>query len=284
MDTPNNNERQEGSGTSKMRTRTISFLPEDYGFNRERIRNYLESEDGKRVGIVAAVTVVAILVLSILASISLPGQAFYGLKTNVFENVGGMFSWTTESKARHNLTLMRERLVEVKRLGSREPVSENAVATFSSQVQKNAQAFVLLTEGSEERTLDREVVINLTNDFASVASAIEEVAEDHESLLPVADTVGDVRRAATRRLGDEIEVYVSLAPDEDLRGFITDELQRIGDRVARGDLGEDTTNRVGRSLADVAQAIAVNDAPDAVEAIFEAKRLIAAEEYLEKKE
>jgi hypothetical protein len=281
MDTQNNRgDKDENVDETASQARTVSFLREKRSWNSARFRDYFRSPEGKRVGIVALVVLFAAVVLWIVASMSLPGQALYGLKTNVFEPLGGALRWTKENQAAYHVDLMKERFEEVRQLATRESISEGAVAALSNRVNENAEAFQSLTQPSEERALGTRAVIDLTSEFASVASAIEEVAEDAEPLASLADAVADIRRAALSRLDDEIEVYVSIVGDEDLRAFLTEELTEINDRISAENLSEEMTNRVGRSLADVAEAVAANNAVDAIVNIFEAHRLIDSEVYL----
>lgn len=273
-----NNTRDVGMGEIGT-ARTVSFLREDRGLSVERMREYLASEKGKRTLIISLVVLAIVIFLVIAASMSLPGQPLYGVKTTVLEPAGTVFSLSEEARAERHLKLMEERLEELKALNERGVVEEGAAAALSAHVSKNVANFVSITQGSEERTLDRMVVIRLTNNFAAVTQVMEDIGEDNESLLTFADTIAEQRREALRRLRDEVEVYVSLTDDAGVQEFLTDELNAVSERVDDEDVSEDTRTRIGRSIEDVAAALVANDAEAALDAALEARRLISLEEY-----
>lgn len=260
--------------------RTVSFLRERRSFSIESMREYATSPQGKRNFIIAGVVLALLLLILVLSAASLPGQLLYGVKTNVLEGMGGLVRFTTESQAAYQRDLLETRLSETKRLAQRETVDEGAVSALTAATLENVEAYMALTQPSEERTLDRRVVLELSNSFVIQLSVMEEIAEGNESLVAFAEVVSDAESDAMRRLRDEIEVYVSLIDDAGLHTFLSSELQDISSRVDEGGLSQDTQDRVGRMLGDVAEAVVDNDAAEAIEAIFEAKRLIASDENL----
>lgn len=277
MDEKSYREEKGQMNTGATSERTVSFLREERGWDIDRVREYAASPRGKRTLMIGLGALVVLLLVFVLASISLPGQLLYGVKTNVIEGTGNALRVTTESKAAYQVDLMRTRLDETKRLDKRGVVNEGALSALAAQTEKNTTAFLTLTAPSEERTLDRAALLTRSNEFVTLIDAIEEVAEENESMLAFGDSVAGIGSDAMRRLRDEIEVYVSLIDDTELHEFLSAELNEISDRVDAGGLRQETQDTIGRILGDVAEAIVDNDAAEAIEAIFQAKRLIALE-------
>ncbi len=210
---------------------------------------------------------------------SIPGDTLYSAKTSVVENVAEKLYLSNKSKASYQLTLLQHRLAEIKELSKKETVPEADTLILSSHIDTHTASLESLIGASIDSAFPKTEVLNLLNEFASVAGAIETIGEGTPKLQSVGDTAENARSASVSLYKKRALSFVQTEAPTDVYAYIALQLKTVKDDLSENAVSEDAAEKVDTYLDRVDPAIAKSDLTKVIVSIAEAYRFIAMEVY-----
>lgn len=214
-----------------------------------------------------------------LAMQSIPGDTLYGAKTSVVENVTEKMHFSNKSKTSYQLTLLQHRLAEIKELAKKETVPEADALVLSSHIDTHTASLESLIGESIDSAFPKTEVLNILNEFASVAGAIETIGEGTPKLQSVGDTAENARGASVSLYKKRALSFVQTEAPTDVYAYIALQLKTVKDDLSENTVSKDASENVETYLDRVDPAIAKSDLTKVIVSIAEAYRFIAMEVY-----
>ncbi|MDB5225475.1 MAG: hypothetical protein JWL87_427 [Candidatus Adlerbacteria bacterium] len=141
---------------------------------------------------------------SIAANQSLPGDALYGVKVNVNENIDTALSFSAQSKAESHIGAIETRISEVQKLSAGGSLSADAQADINANIEAHAQAVM-------EAVAD----LQAKGDYAAaaeVAAKFQSSMTEHASILVQAQGNADANaRAAVAPVISKVQATLNAA-------------------------------------------------------------------------
>lgn len=234
---------------------------------------------------IGAIIIVIIIILSLgfFATLqSLPGEALYGIKTNILETGIGATHLRSVTKASYQVTLLEKRFAEAKKLTSLDTVSDQALDALIQNTTEHWSTLSSIASTSIDSAFPKTELLNTVNAFASIASAMEELSENDSKLLRVGDSTEEIRQEAVRLYRDRAESFVATESPETAYTYMTTQLQDVERALAAADFSTSTMRSSENYLDRVEPAVTSGNITKAILAIGETQRIITAATYLGK--
>jgi hypothetical protein len=228
--------------------------------------------------VVAIVVFLLLIVFGIIASRSLPGEALYGFKTSVIEELNRSVQFGTEAGANHEISRLEQRLDEIKRLKEKGPLSDSARTALENMVLKHSKAVTAAVQ-DQNSMLTPTDKLSLLERYAGVAAAMETVSESDPELTALGDFMEDRRREAVSLYREQVDRFVERETPANIFEFIKQLLSNVSNELQNGNLTENTIDDAEVYINRVGPAMAEGDYPKAINSIAEAMRFIAVEKY-----
>lgn len=247
--------------------------------NNETNRSLFEKNRFKKIiAVVIGALVVIFGVLVAFSSQSLPGEALYGVKTQVLERLVASVQFGSNNEARNIIRNMETRLAETKELAQKDTVEQSALDALYARMLTHSEQItaVVMQERSDFTMEDRLFVLD---DFASVAGAIEIVAENDAKLAPFAEQAEDLRRDAVNLYKDTADAFVQGGILDTVLEYIKNSLSDVSGKLGGNTISEETMDDAEEYIYRAAVAISDKRYDRAIYAVGEASRFIKMETY-----
>lgn len=247
--------------------------------NNETNRSLFEKNRFKKItAVVIGALVVIFGVLVAFSSQSLPGEALYGVKTQVLERLVASVQFGSNNEARNIIRNMETRLAETKELAQKDTVEQSALDALYARMLTHSEQItaVVMQERSDFTMEDRLFVLD---DFASVAGAIEIVAENDAELAPFAEQAEDLRRDAVNLYKDTADAFVQGGILDTVLEYIKNSLSDVSGKLGGNTISEETMDDAEEYIYRAAVAISDKRYDRAIYAVGEASRFIKMETY-----
>ena len=232
------------------------------------------------IGVISIVIIIG-LSIGVYATLqSLPGEALYGLKTNVLETGIEATHVRSASKASYQVTLLQKRFAEAKQLTFADTVSDAALDVLMKNSTSHWNSLSSIASSSIDSAFPKTDLLNTVNEFAGIASAMEELTENDPKLLRAGDSMEDIRQEAVRLYRDRAESFVATESVETTYTYLTEQLQTVEQALAVTDFSTSTMRSSDNYLDRVEPAVASGNITKAILAIGETYRIITAATYL----
>lgn len=210
---------------------------------------------------------------------SLPGDRLYTLKIDVLEKMQTAIHISTKSKALYQVTLLTNRLDEVRELNKSDSVTKEMEEIFSTQLSKESATLTTLIAQSTDGAFPKIEVLSTINNFASVAGAIEAISEQNVKLVTIGDTAENIRIETVRLYKDKSLSFVQTENQEAVYAFIATQLKEVKDELGNNELSVETSRIAKTYLDRVEPALKDADLTKVIVSIAEAQRFIRIEQY-----
>lgn len=247
--------------------------------NNETNRSLFEKNRFKKIiAVVIGALVVIFGVLVAFSSQSLPGEALYGVKTQVLERLVASVQFGSNNEARNIIRNMETRLAETKELAQKDTVEQSALDALYARMLTHSEQItaVVMQERSDFTMEDRLFVLD---DFASVAGAIEIVAENDAKLAAFAEQAEDLRRDAVNLYKDTADAFVQGGILDTVLEYIKNSLSDVSGKLGGNTISEETMDDAEEYIYRAAVAISDKRYDRAIYAVGEASRFIKMETY-----
>lgn len=231
---------------------------------------------GISLGIVTIVLIVGVFA----TANSLPGQPLYSLKIHGLEAGVQATHVRSAQKAAYQVTRMQTRLDEVKQLATQTAVSDTALDALVESSTAHWNTLALIASTSIDSAFPKTELLTTVNEFASVAGAIEEIAENDPELVRAGDSIEDIRQDAVRLYRDRIESFVATETPETAYAYLGEQLQLVQTVLESSSFPEKTMRSSENYLDRVEPAVASGNAGKALLAVGETYRIVASATYI----
>lgn len=226
-----------------------------------------------------SIVIVLCMIIGTAAQYSLPGTLLYPIKSNFIEKTTTAFHVRSMAKANYQVTLMKERLAEAKKLAQADSVSEKALTDIKKQTALHTSVLFSTIETSIDSAFPKTDMLFTLNEFASVASALEMVTEPNKNLASFGDDVETIRQDSVRLYKTRVESFVATEVPATVYAYMTENLLQVQDLLNTQDLTTRTTRSAENYLDRVEPAITEKNLGKALLAIGEAYRTVQAAIY-----
>jgi hypothetical protein len=234
------------------------------------------------IGVIIILVIIGISLSLFATSQSLPGGALYGIKTNVLETVIGATHLRSTTKASYQVTLLEKRFAEAERLSLADTVSEKELDVLIKNTTAHWITLSSIASTSIDSAFPKTELLTTVNEFASVASAMEELTENDPKLTRVGDSMEDVRQDAVHLYRDRVESFVATETAETAYTYLTEQLQAVEQALSSVDFSTSTMRRSENYLDRIEPAVTSGNITKAILAVGETYRIITAATYLGK--
>ncbi len=211
---------------------------------------------------------------------SLPGDMLYGFKIKGLETLVEATHVRSKEKAAHQVTRLQKRQKEVALLTAKETIPDETVEALLNIITLHWNTLDYIASTSIDSAFPKTALLETVNEFASVAAAIEETAENHRPLIRVGDEVENIRSDAVRLYRDRARSFVATETPDTALTYLTEQLQKVETALKTPNLPESSMRTAENYLDRVLPAIAEGDYAKALVAIAEAYRFIRMATYI----
>lgn len=246
--------------------------------SKKQFPSLISSASNKGI-VIALIVFLILLLIGFMASRSIPGDSLYAVKTQVLERLDAAVQFGSKNKAANQVQNMETRLAELKKLSEKGAVDEAAVTALHNRVLTHVDVLArLVTQESSDFSMEDRLFA--LNDFASVAGAMETIAENDPELLAFGDQMEDVRRETVNTYKDTADLFVqSTTPDIALE-FIKNSLSDVSGKLSNEEgVSAEAIDDAEEYIDRVSLAIKDKDYIKAIYSVGEAARFIKIEEY-----
>jgi regulator of extracellular matrix RemA (YlzA/DUF370 family) len=214
-----------------------------------------------------------------VAAVSLPGERFYTVKTDMIEPSLQMLHITKKDKAWYQVTKMKTRMEEVKKLATQESVTEKALTDSITQINLHTATLDSFVVESIDSAFPKTDILYTLNEFTSVAGAIESVGEHTPTLQKIGDAAEESRQTIESTYKLRIRSFVQTETPQTALAYIQEELIRVKNELGNSDLNKKTVRIAGNYLDRVEPALVKSDYYRTILSIGEAYRVVAIAKY-----
>lgn len=210
---------------------------------------------------------------------SLPGETLYSLKTNGFERIAEKTHIYSKDKAWYQVTLMKNRLKEAKKLSEQSTVSEEALTDLTTQINGESAELNRIVAEAIDSAFSKTDMLYTLNEFTSIAGAIEAIGENDEKLQTLGDAAEEVRQTTNQIYKERVKSFVQTETPQTALAYIQEELMRVKNELGNTNLSKKTVRIAGNYFDRVEPALVKSDYYKTILSIGEAYRVVTIEKY-----
>jgi len=211
---------------------------------------------------------------------SMPGTTLYELKVSGTEELGKYFQIGDHAKASYRLALLDRRLSEIERISTREKkLSDEARTSLETQIVESFEEFNLIIETND--SVSPRELIDLLYQLTTTLYLHDRIMSRTDELDALADAAEERSNTADDFYKGTVHLFVASASEEEIQSYINGKLQLLLRQIDTKDTDTETRLKVNRRLQEIQQAVADNDAAEAVLKVHEALQLLHVAKYFE---
>jgi hypothetical protein len=212
---------------------------------------------------------------------SLPGEALYLVKVHVTEEVIGFTKFSPEDKIAYDISLMEERLNELKILSVEKRILDtDDIGNIERRIDEHIDDIEDIFNTTSGVSLARIKRLEALNTMTSIAKAQEMIAENDIGLASLEDHLEESRRESVSLLQKSTTEFTKTEPIEEVSEYLSERILDVGEKIHSTQHGESVLTETQKHLNDSEEALIEGDVVEAIVSVLEAQQTMLIEEYL----